>query len=173
MSEIDKSQNEFTKRYINLMKKKSDYVFNLFLFFYLIFGFYLSTNTGISIDESVDQYIWKLNVEAIKYFFGYNENGYLNLLEFQDRFHGAGFHYISNIYVLIAGIFVELEKFSEETTKILLSHNLIFLTFSFRFEETLELKPKAANMNANNLNKPFITHTPIFYKYIKIKLTLL
>ena len=129
MPEIDKSQNKFTKRTINLTKKKSGYVFNLFLFFYLIFGFYLSTNTGISIDESVNQYIWKLNVEAIKYFFGYNENGYLNLLEFQDRFHGAGFHYISHIYVLIVSVFVELEKFSEETTKILLSHNLIFFTF--------------------------------------------
>ena len=127
MSKIDKLQNKFIKRTINLTKKKSDYMFNLFLFFYLIFGFYLSTNTGISIDESLDQYIWKLNVEAIKYFLGYNEN--LNLLEFQDRFHGAGFHYISHIYVLIVRIFIELEKFSAETTKILLSHNLIFFTF--------------------------------------------
>ena len=68
MPEIDKSQNKFTKRITNFTKKKSDYMFNLFLFFYLIFGFYLSTNTGISIDEPVDLYIWKLNVEAIKYF---------------------------------------------------------------------------------------------------------
>ena len=99
MPEIDKSRNKFTKRTINFMEEKSDYVFNLFLFFYLIFGIYLSANTGISIDEHSDQYIWKLNVEAIRYFFGYNENGYLNLLEFQDRFHGAGFRYISHVYV--------------------------------------------------------------------------
>ena len=129
MPEIDKSRNKFTKTSIDFTKRKSDYIFNLFLFFYLIFGFYLSANTGISIDESVDQHIWKLNVEAIKHFFGYSEKGYLNLLEFQDRFHGAGFHYISYIYVLIASIFVEFEKFSEDTTKILLSHNLIFFTF--------------------------------------------
>ena len=129
MPEIDKSQNKFTKKTINFAKKNSDYVFNLFLFFYLILGFYLSANTGISMDELADQYIGKTNVEAIKYFFGYNENGYLNLLEFQDKFHGAGFQYISQIYILIASIIVKLEKFSEETSKILLSHNLIFFTF--------------------------------------------
>ena len=129
MPEIDKSQNKFTKKTINFAKKNSDYVFNLFLFFYLILGFYLSANTGISMDELADQYIGETNVEAIKYFFGYNENGYLNLLEFQDKFHGAGFQYISQIYILIASIIVKLEKFSEETSKILLSHNLIFFTF--------------------------------------------
>ena len=129
MFEIDKSQNKFTKKTINFAKKNSDYVFNLFLFFYLILGFYLSANTGISMDELADQYIGETNVEAIKYFFGYNENGYLNLLESQDKFHGAGFQYISQIYILIASIIVKLEKFSEETSKILLSHNLIFFTF--------------------------------------------
>ena len=129
MAEIDKLQNKFTKKTINFTKKNSDYLFNLFLFFYLIFGFYLSANTGISIDEHGDQHIGKVNVEAIKYFFGYNENGYLNLLEFEDRFRGSGFQYISQIYILLASIIVKLEKFSEETSKILLSHNLIFFTF--------------------------------------------
>ena len=33
------------------MKKKYNYIFNLFLFFYLILGFYFSVNTGIATDE--------------------------------------------------------------------------------------------------------------------------
>ena len=90
MSEIDKSQNELAKKTINFTKKNSDYLFNIFLFLYLIVGFYLSTNTGISTDEPLDQYLWNLNAEAIKDFFGYNNNGYLNLLEFDEaRFHGV------------------------------------------------------------------------------------
>ena len=74
MSEIDNNQNKLSKKSINFTKKKYNYIFNLFLFFYLILGFYFSVNTGIATDEPVEQYIWKLNVEAVKDFFGYNEN---------------------------------------------------------------------------------------------------
>ena len=130
MSEIDKSQNELTKKTINFTKKNSDYLFNIFLFLYLIVGFYLSTNTGISTDEPLDQYLWNLNAEAIKDFFGYNNNGYLNLLEFDEaRFHGVGFHYISQAYLLLASIIIQFEKIPEESSKILLNHSLIFFTF--------------------------------------------
>ena len=65
MSEIDKSQNKFTKKTINFTKKNSNYLFSIFLYLYLIIGFYLSTNTGISPDDPLNQYLWKLNVEAI------------------------------------------------------------------------------------------------------------
>ena len=80
MSVTDNMQNKLSKKSINLTKKKYNYTFNLFLFFYLILGFYFSVNTGMATDEPVDQYIWKLNVEAIKNFFGDNEDGYFNLL---------------------------------------------------------------------------------------------
>ena len=80
-------------------------------------------------DEPVDQYLWKLNVEAIKDFFGYNENGYFNLLEYEARFHGIGFHYISQLYLQLIGIIINFEKFSEDVSKILLNHSLIFFTY--------------------------------------------
>ena len=82
MSEIDKMQNKLSKKSIDFTKKKYNHIFNLFLFFYLILGFYFSVNTGIATDEPVEQYIWKLNVEAVKDFFGNNENGYFNLFEY-------------------------------------------------------------------------------------------
>ena len=64
------------------IKKKMNLMFKLFLFFYLIIGFYLSINTGISTDEFIDQYNWKLNLDAIKDFFGFD----FNLLMQYSRF---------------------------------------------------------------------------------------
>ena len=57
MSGIDNMQNKLSKKSINFTKKKYNYIFNLFLFFYLILGFYFSVNTGISLDEPIEQYI--------------------------------------------------------------------------------------------------------------------
>ena len=48
------------------MKEKSKYIFNLFLFLYFIFGFFLSINTGITTDEIENLYSWSVNLEAIK-----------------------------------------------------------------------------------------------------------
>ena len=110
-------------------KKNSNYIFNLFLFFYLIFGFYLSVNTGISTDEFVEQKNWRLNFGAIKDFFGNNDDGYFNLLEYEWKFHGIGFHYFSQIYLLLVGLIVKFEKFPEEISRVLLNHSLIFFTF--------------------------------------------
>ena len=90
----------------NIKKKNFNYIFNLFLFFYLIFGFYLSANTGITADEFSEQDNWRNNLEAIKGFFGSNNDGYYNLLEYQYRFYGIGFHYFSQIYLLLAGLVV-------------------------------------------------------------------
>ena len=129
MSEIDNMQNKLSKKSINFTRKKYNYIFNLFLFFYLILGFYFSINTGIATDEPVEQYIWKLNVEAVKDFFGYNENGYLNLFEYEGRYHGIGFHFISQLYLQLIGIIINFERFSEDTSKILLNHSLIFFTY--------------------------------------------
>ena len=76
-------------------------------FFYLILGLYLSVNTGISTDEFIEQKNWKFSLEAIKDFFGYNDEGYSNLYEYEDmghplRYKGVGFFYFSHVYLFIA-----------------------------------------------------------------------
>jgi len=111
------------------MKEKSKYIFNLFLFLYFIFGFYLSINTGITTDEIENLYSWSLNLEAIKEFFGYNETGFSNLNEYVWRYKGVGFYYFAQIYFLIFGIIVEFKDLSETISKVLLIHGLIFTTF--------------------------------------------
>ena len=116
-------------KFLNLKKKKSNYIFNLFLFFYLIVGLYLSVNTGITTDELTDQYNWTLSRDAIKDFFGANNNGYLNLYIYKWKYHGIGFHYFSQIYLLVVGLIVEFEKLPDEISKVLLNHSLIFITF--------------------------------------------
>ena len=109
--------------------KRLNYIFNLFLFFYLIVCLYLSVNTGITTDELEDQYKWSLSLNAIKDFFGYNNNGFQNLYNYIWKYHGMGFHYFSHIYLLIAGLFVEFGKFPEEVSRVLLNHTLTFITF--------------------------------------------
>ena len=118
-----------------ISKKKHkilNYIFNLFLFFYIIVCLYLSVNTGITTDELVDQYKWSLSLNAIKDFFGHDNNGYQNLYNYIWKYHGMGFHYFSHIYLLTVGHFVEFEKFSEDISKVLLNHTLIFITFFYR-----------------------------------------
>ena len=123
-------------------KTNSNYIFNLFLLFYLIFGLFLSVNTGITADEFIEQKNWIINLEVIKSFFDNDINGYFNLLEleqylergftvidYESRFYGIGFHYLSQIYLLLAGVIVKLDQFSEETSKVLLNHSFIFFTY--------------------------------------------
>ena len=50
-------------------------------------------------------------------------------MEYEWKFHGIGFHYFSQIYLLLAGLVVKFEKFSEEISRILLNHSLIFFTY--------------------------------------------
>ena len=57
-----------------LSKKSLNSIFNIFLLIYLIFGFYLSINTGISTDEFIEQTNWTLSKDAIKNFFGLKYN---------------------------------------------------------------------------------------------------
>ena len=134
------------------MKIKSKYIFNIFLSFYLIFGIYLSVKTGLTTDELPNQYIWKLNLEAIKDFFGYNDTGYANLYEYVWRYKGVGFYYFSHIYLLIADLFIKLEEFPDEISKALLNHGLIFLTFflSGIFSKKIS-KPNTLSVLKSNL----------------------
>ena len=93
------------------MKIKTKYIFNIFLSFYLIFGIYLSVRTGLTADELPNKYIWMLNLEAIKDFFGYNDTGYSNLYEHDWRYKGVGFFYFSHLYLLIVDLFIKFETY--------------------------------------------------------------
>ena len=124
-----------------LMRKNSKYIFNLFIFLYLIMGAFMSVNTGITADEFIEQKNWEINLESIKSFFD-NKEGYFNLLFVEEylsrgytasdhwnRYYGIGFHYLSQIYLLLAGSIVKFNEFSDETSKVLLNHSFIFFTY--------------------------------------------
>ena len=119
--------------YIHFMytefRKNLNYLYNLFLFFYLIIGFYFAINTGISTDEFIDQYNWTLSYEVIKKFIFNIGDDNFRILNYEWRFHGIGFHYISQIYLYVADRIINFEKFNEDVSRILINHGFIFLTF--------------------------------------------
>ena len=121
MSETIKIQKKLSKKSLNL-------VFNIFLFIYLVFGFYLSINTGISTDEFIEQTNWKHSKDAIKNFFGYNNFGYSELYSYEWKFHGVAHHYFSQIYLSLIGLFINLDQYQKDVSNILLNHTFIFLT---------------------------------------------
>jgi len=63
------------------------------LIIYFLLGIYLSINTGISHDEFHEQLNWEIHIKAIYEFF--KSGSYDNLLNYKDRYHGIGFHYLS------------------------------------------------------------------------------
>ena len=110
-------------------KKKFTYIYNSFLFLYISLGFYFSTKTGISTDEFIDQYNWELSFEVINKFFFNRGDSNFDLVNYEWRFHGIGFHYVSQVYLYILNLFLNFEPFDKESSKILLNHSFIFLTF--------------------------------------------
>jgi len=105
------------------------HIFNLFLFLYVSLGFYFSLNTGITTDEFTHQYEWGLSFEVIKKFLLNIGDSNLDLVNYEWRFHGIGFHYFSQFYLFILNLFVNFEPFDKESSKILLSHSFLFFTF--------------------------------------------
>ena len=111
------------------MKIKSKFIFNLFLFFYLIFGIYISVNVGMTTDELPNHNIGILNIGAIKDILGFNDTGYSNLEKFPWRYKGSAFYYLSYIYLFIVDLFFRFDEYSESVSRVLLNHGLIFFTF--------------------------------------------
>ena len=66
------------------MKIKSKLFFNLFLSCYLLFGFYVAINVGMTTDGLPNHSIGILNIEAIKDILGFNNTGYENLEKFYN-----------------------------------------------------------------------------------------
>ena len=56
-------------------------------------GIYLSINNGISHDEFHEQLNWTVNLKFIKEFL--TNGDYEDFLIYKDRYHGIGFHYLS------------------------------------------------------------------------------
>ena len=81
---------------MHISKRKIN-IFNLFLFIYLILGLFLSVNTGVSTDAFIEEKIWKNNLEAAKDIFGYDNDGYSNLLQKHDKYYGVGYNFLSQI----------------------------------------------------------------------------
>ena len=111
------------------MKVKSKLFFNLFLTFYLLFGFYVAVNVGMTTDELPNHSIGILNIEAIKDILGFNNTGYENLEKFPWRYKGPAFYYLSYIYLLVVDLFFTFDEYSEAVSRVLLNHALIFFTF--------------------------------------------
>ena len=100
----------------------------IFLLVYLITGIYLSLNTGISHDEYHEQLNWEINLNAVKNF--YETGTYQNLLEYKDRYHGIGFHFLSQPFQYLAKDFLLNYSDINEYGSILISkHLVIFILF--------------------------------------------
>ena len=112
-----------------IIKKNSKQIFNCFLLIYLIVGLYLSVNTGIPTDVFYDQYNWNLSYDVIKFYIGNIGDENFKLLDYQWKYHGVGFHYFSEIYLYLIGLLIKFEELSKDTSKIILNHSLIFITF--------------------------------------------
>jgi len=112
-----------------MINYKNTIIFILFLTYFFI-GVFLSLTNGISHDQLHEQLNWKTNFQAIQSVF--NDKGdYKLLLAYIDKYHGIGFHYISQpIQFLIHGIVGEFTQVTVDGSYYLSRHAVVFLIFS-------------------------------------------
>ena len=75
------------------MSKPYQKITVLLLVVYFFVGIYLSINTGISHDEFHEQQNWEVNLNSAKEFLLTGK--YESFLNYKDRYHGIGFHFLS------------------------------------------------------------------------------
>ena len=75
------------------MSKPYQKITVLLLVVYFFVGIYLSINTGISHDEFHEQQNWEVNLYSAKEFLLTGK--YESFLNYKDRYHGIGFHFLS------------------------------------------------------------------------------
>jgi hypothetical protein len=110
-----------------LISKNHSLLFLLLI--YTILGIYLSITTGISHDEHHEQLNWQVNIAAIKNFLA--TGNYDNLLNYKDRYHGIGFHLISQpLQIFIYNYVSDLNQISDYGGFIISKHAVVFLLFS-------------------------------------------
>ena len=112
-----------------LIKKHFNNIFKYILLIYLIFGFYLSINTGLSTDEFIVQHKWKLNLDVIKFFLFNIGDRNFELLDYPWKYHGVGFSFISEPYVAMLSKIIVLNDMQENASRALLNHSLLFIIF--------------------------------------------
>ena len=102
---------------------------SIFFAIYIILGIYLSITSGISHDQYHEQLNWSMNFDVIKSIFSDTE-GYQNLLNYKDKYHGIAFHYISQPIQYLSYNFIgELNQVNLEGAYYLSRHSSIFLFF--------------------------------------------
>ena len=108
---------------------KKNYYFYIFLFIYSFIGSYLSVTNGITSDEYHEQLNWEINLSAIINFL--KDGSYNNLLNYGDRYHGIGFHIISQPIQIITYKFISnLNSLSLYGGYLVSKHLSVFLLFS-------------------------------------------
>ena len=108
---------------------KKNYQFTIFLIFYIFIGAYLSISNGITSDEYHEQLNWEVNFSAIVSFL---KNGsYNELLNYGDRYHGIGFHFISQpIQLVFHKLVSNLNNLSFYGGYLVSKHLAVFLLFA-------------------------------------------
>ena len=110
------------------MKQDYQKTFISLLFIYLVLGIYLSINTGISHDEFHEQQNWIINFEAIKNFL--TNGSYDNLLNYKDKYHGIGFHILSQPVQFFVADFLKDYLLVNSYGAVLISkHIVVFVLF--------------------------------------------
>ena len=86
-----------------MIKQKKLIIF--FFILYVIIGICLSVLNGISHDQYHEQLNWLINFQAIKGIL-FNNDNYEILKNYIDKYHGIGFHYISQPFQLVLFNFI-------------------------------------------------------------------
>ena len=98
------------------MIKNKNLLYIIFFAIYLIVGIYLSITNGITSDESYERLNWQENLSGIKSLLA--NGNYDNFLEYQDKYHGIAFHYISQPIQFFTYKFISNLNGEYELTKI-------------------------------------------------------
>jgi len=132
------------------------------IFIYIIIGTYLSLTNGITSDESFEQLNWVENLNGVKNLLINGE--YNEFLEYQDKYHGIAFHYISQpIQFLLYKLISDLNNSTEYAGYLMSKHVVVFLFFSFSSIFFYRLIFKITN---NEIFSILSTSTYLLYPYL-------
>lgn len=114
-----------------LFFKKKNLLNSIVVLSVFLVGFFLSLNSGISYDEFHEKKNWEINSNVIKSLGNSNfKKNYSKLENYEDKFHGVGFHYIAKPlqYILEKAILSSF-YFSKEHRSYVSAHPIIFLLY--------------------------------------------
>ncbi len=139
---------------------------NIFIFFlisiYILIGGYLSLTNGITSDESFEQLNWIENIKGVKNLL-VNGN-YDKFLEYQDKYHGIAFHYISQpIQFVIYKFISELNNSTDYAAFLMSKHLVVFLFF---FISSIFFYKLIFKITSNQLISILSLTTYLLYPYL-------